>query len=314
MIGEKEVVMHGIGRKKGSVLSYLWFFVFVSINVSNAAQFVANMSETVDNVTRMNKLYVKNDKYRMEMEEEGHQVIVLVNQETGLTQVLMPGEKVYMEMANDDMQSLMNDPFQSAKYTEKRGEKVKTGTEKISGYDCDVYSIQSGKTELMRLWYSKKLDFPLKIALGGDQTHVMELSDIKMAEADEELFMMPAGYTKMGSREERVIELPDWVERVPLAKFVDLPFEQMMFDEEIVRVKTIVGKVIKIKGKNKLDDKSSFMAVPFKDGKPINDPTMYLYNMTWNGETWSTIFKQTPEEADEIVVRVAQGTIVLTIE
>ena len=142
----------------------------------------------------------------------------------------------------------------------------------------------------------------------------MELSDIKVKEIDDKLFAMPVGYTKMSTREERVIELPDWAERVSLARFVDLPFEQMMFDEEIVRVKTVAGKGIRITAENKLDGKSAFMAVPFKDGKPINDPTMYLYNMTWNGETWSTSFKQTPEEADEIVVRVKDGTIVLKVE
>jgi outer membrane lipoprotein-sorting protein len=216
----------------------LGFLLSVCFNISYAGQFAASISETVDNVTRTDKIYVKNDKYRMEFQEEGHQVFVLVDQSALVTRVLMPEEKVYMEMASDDMQSLMNDPFQAARYTEGMGEKVKTGTDKIGGYDCDVYSIRSGEDELMRLWYSNKLGFPLKIALTGEQTRIMELSNIKVEEIDDELFAMPTGYTRMSGREERVIELPDWAERVSLAQFVDLPFDQMMFDEEIVRVKS----------------------------------------------------------------------------
>ncbi|MBE0432065.1 DUF4412 domain-containing protein [candidate division WOR-3 bacterium] len=290
------------------------FLLSTCLNISFAAQFVASMSETMDNVTRTNKIYVKNDRYRMELEEEGHKVFVLVDQTAGLTRILMPEEKVYMEMANDDMQSLMNDPFQAAKYTEKMGEKVKTGAEKINGYDCDVYAIRSGNDELMQLWFSNTLGFPLKIAITGEPARTMELKDIKVEEVDDEVFAMPVGYSRMSSREEKVIELPDWAHRVSLVAFVDLPFEQMIFDEEIVRVRIVAGKGVRVTGMNKLDDKSAFMAVPFKDGKPIHEPTMYLYNMTWNGETWNPSFELTPEQADEVVVRVKDGTIDLKIE
>jgi len=306
--------MHYVRTNNCCVVVCLGILAATFINFSFAAQFTADMAETVENVTRTNKIYVKDDKYRMDLEEEGHEVVVLVDQEAGVTRVLMPVEKMYMEMASDDMQSLMNDPFQAAKYTEAMGEKVKTRSEKIGGYDCDVYTIRSGKEELMQLWLSEKLGFPLKVAITGEHARTMELSNIKVVEVDDELFTMPAGYTKMSSREERVIELPDWAERVSLANFVEPPFEQMMFDEEIVRVKVVGGKGIKVTGKNKLDDKSAFMAVPFKNGKPINNPTMYLYNMTWNGQIWNPSFKLSPDEADEIVVRVEQGTIDLKIE
>jgi len=226
----------------------------------------------------------------------------------------MPAEMMYMEMASDDMQSLMNDPFQAAKYTEKMGEKLKAGSERIAGYDCDVYVIRGGDDELMKMWFSTKLGFPLRIAIPGENARSMELSDIERRDLDDRLFAMPAGYTQMNKPKQRVIELPDWAEPVSLMDFVALPFEQMMLDKEMVRVKIVDGKGVKVTATNKLDEKSAFMTVPFKNGKPINNPNMYLYNMTWNGETWNPSFKLKPEQADEIVVRVAQGTIDLKIE
>jgi len=275
---------------------------------------MADMTETIDQEIRVYKIYVKNDLYRLELDEEDSEIIVLVDQAAGTTRVLMPAEMMYMEMASDDMQSLMNDPFQAAKYTEKMGEKVKAGSERIAGYDCDVYVIRIGDDELMKMWFSTKLVFPLKIAIPGENARSMELSDIERRDLDDRLFAMPAGYTKMSSPMERVIELPDWAERVSLMDFVALPFEQMMLDEEMVRVKIVDGKGVKVTATNKLDEKSAFMTVPFKNCRPVNNPNMYLYNMTWNGETWNPSFKLKPEQADEIVVRVAQGTIDLKIE
>ena len=293
---------------------FLGFLLILCLDISVAAEFVADVTETTDGETRVYKMYVQNDLYRMELEEEGNEVIVLVDQAAGLTRVLMPAEMMYMEMAIDDVQSLMNDPFQAAKYTEKIGEKVKIGSERIAGYDCDVYAIRSGNDELMRMWVSEKLNFALKIAIMGGDARTMELSNIEVGGLDDELFVMPAGYNKMSMSEERVVELPDWAERVSLMNFVALPLEQIMLDEEIVRVKIVDGKGVKVTAVNKLDDGSALMTVPFKNGKPVNSPNMYLYNMTWNGQTWNSSFKLTPDQADEIVIRVARGTIDLKIE
>ena len=306
--------MHFSRKEKRFVHFYLGFFLVACLNTASAAQFIADMTETKNQEVTVYKIYVKNELYRMELDEEGSAIIVLVDQAAGMTRVLMSAEMMYMEMASDDMQSLLNDPFQAAKYTEEMGEKVQTGSGKIAGYDCDVYMIRSGDDELMRMWFSAELGFPLKIAIPGEKARVMELSNIELGDLDARLFALPDGYTKMSRQAESVIELPDWAERVSLMEFVALPFEQMMLDEEMVRVKIVEGKGVKVTAVNKLDDKSAFMTVPFKNGKPINNPNMYLYNMTWNGETWNSSFKVTPEQADEIVIRVAQGTIDLKIE
>lgn len=308
--------MHYFDVPKWAVISCVTLFLCTCANTSSATQFTAEITETIhhNNEVRTSMIYVKDAKYRIEEEEEGQKVIVLVDQEEGLTRVLLPADKMYMEMASDDMQSLMNDPFQAAKFTETIGEKVKTGVGKISGYECEVYAIKRDGDDIMRLWVSKKLSLPVKIEIPGEGGRTMLLENIKTGSLEDDLFAMPDGYAKREEPGEMEIELPEWTERVESAKYVEPPFEQMMLHEEIVRVKIAVGKGVKVSGTNKITDRSAFMAVPFKDGKPIKEPTMYLYNLTEEGQTWSNTFKLTSYEADEIVVRVEEGTIMLKIE
>jgi outer membrane lipoprotein-sorting protein len=274
------------------------------------------MTETVhrDDEVMTSKVYVKGSKYRIEEEEEGQEIIVLVDQEKGLTRVLLPAEKMYAEMASDDIQSLMNDPFQAVKYTETIGEKTKTGTEKISGYECDVYTIKRDGDDIMRLWVSEKLSLPVKIEIPGEGGRTMLMDNIKTGTIEDALFVLPDGYTKMEEPGKPEIELPAWTENIASAKYVEPPFEQMMLDEEILRVKVIEGRGVKISGANALAERSAFMAVPFMEGRPIIDPTMYTFNLSYEGQTWSNTFRLTPYEADEIIVRVEEGTITLTLE
>jgi hypothetical protein len=308
--------MHYFDIPKWAVISYVALFLCTCSNTSSATQFTAEMTETIhhNDEVRRSMIYVKEAKYRIEAEEEGQKVVVLVDQEEGLTRVLLPADKMYRVMASDDVQSLMNDPFQAAKFTETIGEKVKTGVEKISGYECDVYAIKRDGDDIMRLWVSKQVSLPVKIEIPGEGGRTMQLENIKSGSLVDDLFTMPAGYSRMGEPGEMEIELPEWTERVESAKYVEPPFEQMMSDEEIVRVKITVGKGVKVSGTNKITDRSAFMAVPFKDGKPIKEPTMYLYNLTEEGQTWGNTFRLTSYEADEIIVRVEEGTIMLKLE
>ena len=291
-------------------------FVCVCANTSSATQFTADMVVTIhrDNEIRAGKISVRDARYRIEQVEEGQEIVVLVDQEQGLTRVLLPADKMYMEMASNDMQSLMNDPFQAANYTETIGEKVKTGVERISGYECDVYAIKRNGDDIMKLWVSERLDFPLKIVIPGEGGRTMELKNIKEHKLEEEMFAMPAGYTKMKDPGERSIEVPDWAERFESIEVVNPPFARIMSADDMVRVKVESGKGIKVNGENQLDDNSAFMAVPFKDGRPTKEPTMYLYNLNYEGQSWVNTFRLTPFEADEIIIRVEQGTIMLKLE
>ncbi|UCF71667.1 MAG: DUF4412 domain-containing protein [candidate division WOR-3 bacterium] len=290
--------------------------LLVLSSVSYAVQFTADMGVKLhyEDAATTQKLYVGEGKYRLDQEEDGQQVVVLVDQEAGMTRVLLPKEKIYMEMPSDDMQSLMNDPFQAAKFTEEVGKKSKVGNEKVSGYACDVFVIKRDGEVIMRLWLSDQLGFPLKIVIPGEGGRTMELKNIKEGEVGEEIFMIAAGFAKVRDPGQRAVEVPDWAEGLESVEIVKIPFERLMSAEEIVRVKLEAGKGIKVDGMNNIEGNSAFTAVPFKDGRPIKEPSMFTYNLTWKGANWSTPFKYTPADADEIVVRVREGSILVKIE
>jgi outer membrane lipoprotein-sorting protein len=148
--------------------------------------------------TTTSKLYVKGTKYRMEQEEDGQNIIIIVDTEAMVTRVLMPSEKMYMEIASDDMKSLANDPFQSAKKTESLGETKLLGTETISGYKCDKYLITRDGNDVMTQWISKKLDFALKVVTHEGEKMTMVLENINEGKLSDALFEVPDDYTPMG--------------------------------------------------------------------------------------------------------------------
>jgi hypothetical protein len=161
------------------------------------AQFTADMLNTENGVTKTSKLSVLDPYYRMDMEENGENIFVIVDQETKVTRVFRPAEKMYMEMGSSGIMSQMNDVFQSINNLKETSEPTLAGTETINGYECEKYNvIRDGKT-ILTYWQSPSIKFPLKVINQmGDET-TMELKNIKEGDVDKSLFQIPDGYQKM---------------------------------------------------------------------------------------------------------------------
>jgi len=75
-------------------------------------------------------------------------------------------------------------------------------------------------------------------------------------------------------------------------------------------------------GTNVQSGSSTFLAVPFLNGKPIDDPSMVfaeygesrMHELMMEGVAWPATLTQTPEQADEVVVRVEVGQVKMAIE
>jgi hypothetical protein len=143
-------------------------------------------------------IYAKNSMYRMEQKENGENVVILVDQGTGITRVLMPSKKMYLEMQNMDPRSLMNNPFQSVKYTETRIKPKKSGIETVNGYKCERYVFEDQGKKLITEWVSSSLGFPLKM-INHASNSAVELKNIEEGTLDDTLFELPQGYSKMGT-------------------------------------------------------------------------------------------------------------------
>ena len=98
----------------------------------------------------------------------------------------------------------------------KKNNMKNSGKESISGYKCQIYEgeLQTTQTQSpthMKLWYSKKLNYPIKTEITlpppmGKMTSYLE--NIKPGKLAESLFVIPDGYSKAASMEE-AMGMPD---------------------------------------------------------------------------------------------------------
>lgn len=161
------------------------------------AQFTADMVTTEGDVSKTGKFYLEKPFYRMDMEEGGQKMFVVVNNETKTTRVFMPSEKMYMEMKSNDMKSLSNDVFQSLEVQKEKYETKLVGKETVNGYDCEKYQVIIDGSPVSTYWQSSEIEYPIKVVSGQNQNMVMELKNIEKGDVDDAMFKIPAGFTKM---------------------------------------------------------------------------------------------------------------------
>lgn len=172
--------------------------------IALGAEFVADMVDQSMGDTVSNKIYVKDSNYRIETEEEGKQIVFIVDQEANLTRICNMDEKSYMEIPSDDLKSLMNDPFQGLKVTlDTPGTESKTlESETVNGVECVKHVVLWGDAPFYTYYISEKYDLPLKI-IRGDSEKVVELRNIEEKEIDDVMFQIPDGFSLKKESEEK---------------------------------------------------------------------------------------------------------------
>ena len=177
----------------------LLFIIVLTLLVcgSTLAQFTADMVQTQDGETSTTKFYVENPFYRMDIEEEGQEGYVIVDQSEGITRVVMPSDKMYMEMSSRGMMSMSNDVFQSIEQQKEIYDANLLGNETINGYECEKYQVIIDGNVVTTFWQSPQLEYPLKVISGPDSEMVMELKNINEGDVDDSMFQIPNGYTKI---------------------------------------------------------------------------------------------------------------------
>ncbi|MBU1319511.1 MAG: DUF4412 domain-containing protein [candidate division Zixibacteria bacterium] len=274
-------------------------------------QFSANILAAQAGDSAIGKIYVKDHIYRMDLHQHGHDFIVIVNEDSNLTQLLMPPEKIYMDMPTDDQMSTRNDPFQALKYTSSIGENKLVATEKINGQQCDKYTITIDSNQILEYWQHKKLDFPIKIVGTVGPRNTMELSNIDITEMDDTLFRIPDGYDPYKQGMQRFPE-PEWLTSLDSLPVMNAPFTYNMSAGKIIRVPFEDNNVLTVTADNLADDKSQYVALPLLNGKPVSDFTQNSRSVPSTTESFR--FSKKERTMDEVVIWVQQGKIVVFVE
>jgi len=161
-----------------------------------AGDFVADVVETTPRDTVTSRIYVRGTVYRIETEEEGQQIVILVDQEANVTTICNMDEKACFQIASDDIKSLMADPFMSLRVTkETPGTEAKElEPEEINGIECAQHAIMWGESPFYTYFTSDKYSLPLKM-IRGESEQVVELKNIEEKEIDDAMFQVPEGFS-----------------------------------------------------------------------------------------------------------------------
>ena len=166
------------------------------------AQFKANvkMVDASDGSTSTGMMYFGGAKTRTELTKDGQAVVVIADPVAKSQLILMPDDKMYMQMPIG--QGPVNvsiggpsDPTNPCSGGSGATDCVKGETESINGHRAVRWDYTNSEGVRTRAWVSLSLRFPVKTE--DDEGGKMELSNIAVGPQPANLFAAPVGYTKM---------------------------------------------------------------------------------------------------------------------
>jgi hypothetical protein len=181
-----------------------WGMVLVAVAVilflsgsSIAAEFSADLILKQGGTNTTGKVYVKGDKTRQEFVQQGQKQVTIMRPDKGVTWVLMPEEKIYMEMSSQG--GATYDPQLDQNIKDKAEIKL-LGKETINGYICDKYQYIYRDTSMGTLtqWISKQLNYPIKSEYKSPSGYMLtEYKNIQEGNVQDSLFEVPGNYMLM---------------------------------------------------------------------------------------------------------------------
>ncbi len=272
-------------------------------------QFTADIEQSAGGITTTGKFFVKAGNYRMELEEGGQPLCVVVDQENGISTLSAPLEKMYTKIPVGHPVSVMNDPFQGLKYSVNLGEVQPEGLEDLEGYECDKSVVFAEGRKVMTQWVARKLDFPIKIIMHGATEKMIELKNIQESAVEDSLFMLPADFAEFQMPGQEPPTRPVWADMISSAPLLEPPFEKDLSAGDIVRVKPISARSLVAKAESLGEEEGVVYAIPFKGDLPLRE--INTYNNFAQEGTICTRLHETTVEADEFVIRVMKGKVKL---
>lgn len=163
------------------------------------SQFKANMEMSTAGNELNYLVYSGEHQYRYEFSQGGQEMTLIIDTQTGKGFMLIPAQKIFMPMGNDNMMHQGNDPVKNyAQLKESCTEKV-VGKETIEGYLCEKSELYKDNQKIMTVWYSSELNFPLKLT-NPKEGLSMALKNIRKWPPDPTMFQVPENYTNIMQR------------------------------------------------------------------------------------------------------------------
>lgn len=161
-----------------------------------SAQFSADIYiEMEGHLNGQGKIYVKDQQRRVELNiPGGEQSVVVLDINKNKGYILIDKEKSYTELEN--ISSFIQD------VNIRESEEAKSmGSEIVDGMHCEIIQKDLGNGIKQIYWFSKELDFPVKIEtqINGQIYSRINYKNIQRNTINSELFIVPRDYKKLVS-------------------------------------------------------------------------------------------------------------------
>ncbi|GBD86228.1 hypothetical protein BMS3Abin03_00138 [bacterium BMS3Abin03] len=171
-----------------------------------------------EGVNQQMSYLVKGSKFRIEPEGTQGQGIMLFDNDTRMMTILMPSQKMYMEIPMDNEAMNNNDEDETEYFVKTRESK------EINGYTCDKFEFKDKDGEGVA-WMTKELGgflffndpkgnqesgwqkaiteegyFPMEVYqkdASGSEKLIFKIVELKPMSLDKTLFIVPAGFKKL---------------------------------------------------------------------------------------------------------------------
>ena len=178
-----------------SCITVLILFTAVGCPTNPAPKgFTADIIQKTNSHIEEGKIFVKGNEYRMDINEKGKDISILVNRESGKQKIVAHYRKSAREVLNTSVTSLSNNLFEFYNYLLQKDSSRIQGSEIINGYKCKKIEIYDKDESLLTAWISDSLDWPLKIKTQKETSRELELKNIKEVPIEEKLFELPEDY------------------------------------------------------------------------------------------------------------------------
>jgi len=180
-------------KAAGRILLTAALAIVLSAVAASAAEFSADMvMKGPDGQAMSGKVFVKGQKIRQEIQQDGERVITILRMDKKLSWVLMVDEKVYMEMK---MQKSAEDPSLVEKTDPAKIRRL--GKETVNGFVCEKIQVTE-KDAVITQWISEELGWPIKgEAKTPEGVSSHEYKNIRKGNVPDDLFEVPKGFQKM---------------------------------------------------------------------------------------------------------------------
>jgi len=260
------------------------------------------------------KIFVRDGKYRLELDDGGREWFLIVDPQANISRSFSPEHKTFLQMKANDRQSVMVDQIQGLMLLKGMYGASPEGDQEVAGYECRRNVIRMQDQPILTEYRAVELDFPIKIVNHISEEVFFELSNIERQAVDDSLFAIPEEYSPKTEPGHGPVQIPQWISDMATVDPTTPPFELTAATGELFRVAVEAGYGIDVRGRNVGEGGAAYVAAPFINGLPIKDISIYTLNLPNRGTTGGWTFEETPLEADQVVVRVNEGTVAFTVE